>query len=172
MRLNMNRQSLFLPVLVIALAGSFEANAQLRFVNVTNIQSVNANTLHAVTYDGSSNFVAVGANSETLRTASVTNLNSTNSWSPANVSTTDLILKAITFGQAVGSSGAFVASGSNNTVFSSIDNGAHWSSQGKVFANNTVEIDGLAFNGDAYAAVSASLLLARSSDNLTNWHQV
>src|SRR5262245_14039033 len=137
----MNRHSLILPVAaVIALAGSFQSAAELRFVNVTNIQSVNANALHALTYDGNSSFVAVGANSATLRTTSVTNLFSPGSWSAGTVPTNGLLLKTVSFGQ-----GSFVASGSNNVVFTSTDRGASWNSPGKVFPNNTVEIDGLAF---------------------------
>ena len=143
----MNRHSLIFSVaVVIAPAVSFRAAAELQFVNV-NLQSVNTNTLHAIAYDGNSSLVAVGASSATLRTTLGTNLFSVGAWSATNVPTNGLLLKTIAFGQD-----RFVASGSNNVVFTSTNGGANWVSPGKVFINNTVEIDGLSFNAGSFAA--------------------
>ena len=149
----MNQKWLLIPALFITLAAPFRAAATLEFMKVQSVPT--SATLNAVAYDGSSNFVAVGTDSATVRTINPVGSFNANNWAfvtVPSVPSNGLNLKALAFGQNL-----FVASGSNNAVFISTDNGGSWNPKGYVFTNATVEIDGLAFNDDAFVAVSASL---------------
>jgi hypothetical protein len=76
----------------------------------------------------------------------------------------NLKLSAVTSGN-----GLFLATGSNNIVFTSSD-GVNWTSNGPVFSQNTAEGSGLAFNNGHFAAVAQAPEIAWADASSLSWN--
>jgi hypothetical protein len=150
-----------LGVLVIGAVSS--APAQLLFTNLTLSSNSNLvsgaanNNLNAVAYNGTSNFLAVGANQ--VFVCGNFNSNQTwfagSNWSSGHVlsATNGLSLDAVTLGNNL-----FVATGDKNAVFSVTNifvQISGWTSNGNMF-NNTAVSPGIAYNTGTYVGVSTA----------------
>jgi hypothetical protein len=148
-----------LGVLMIGVV--YSAPAQLLFTNLTLssnsnlVSGVANNNLNAVAYNGTSNFLAVGANQ--VYVCGNFNNNQTwytgSNWSSGHVLsiTNGLNLAAVTIGNNL-----FVATGDKNAVFSVTNVFSQisgWSSNGNIF-NNTAVASGIAYNSGAFVGVS------------------
>ena len=137
--------------------------------NVANFQR----SLYAVAV-GDTNFVAVGNNSAVLLGQITTNgaidLFNSGAWFSNSVPSVNKGLRAAAYGSNI-----FVASGSNNLVFS-MTNGGSWKSNGPAYSGNTFEAEGLAFSsggGGTFAVGLAHNVFARSGVALTSpWSAV
>ena len=132
--------------------------------NVANFQR----SLYAVAV-GDTNFVAVGNNSAVLLGQITTNgaidLFNSGAWFSKSVPSANKGLRAAAYGSNI-----FVASGSNNLIFS-MTNGGSWKSNGPAYSGNTFEAEGLAFSssgGGTFAVGLAHNVFARSGVALTS----
>src|ERR1700677_2664157 len=156
-----------LGVLALVIGVISSAPAQLLFTNLTLssnsnlVSGVANNNLNAVAYDGTSNFLAVGANQ--VFVCGDFNTNQTwfagPNWTAGHVlsATNGLNLDAVTIGNNL-----FVATGDKNTIFSVTNVFAQiggWSSNGTIF-NNTVIAPGIAYNAGVFAAIGEAPLIS------------
>jgi hypothetical protein len=118
-------------------------------------------TLNAVVYDGISKFVIVGTNS-TVVTVSL-GANGLR-WDSNSVPTARQDLKTVTFGNS-----NFVASGTSNNVFSSLD-GLNWTVKSQAFPGSSFTVMGLAFNATHFVAAPAIVSLNWADAALSTWH--
>ena len=159
----MNRKFFALSVLCSGLV--LPTHAQLVFSNITAAAGSAGVNLNAVALGGANTnvLVAVGTNSRVFTaTFDTADLSTATAWFPTNVSTTtNLHLKGVVYGN-----GLFAAGGSNNVVFRSSDGGRNWANAGKVFTNNAIELQGLAFDGATFVATPGSSQNTWSTNSL------
>ncbi|HTB84907.1 MAG TPA: hypothetical protein VK742_14720 [Candidatus Sulfotelmatobacter sp.] len=162
----------WLKIAVLMSGTMVSYGATLEFTNVTqhDFPGYN-NTLRAVAYGTTSNFVAVGDNLSVVAanfTPGVPFLNSTN-WQAGGISNTPWTGTNL---YTVASSGAiFLASGGNNLLFSTVD-GTRWVSNSAKIFNNAAQACGLAFNGGKFVAAGAAdvdLAYTGATPPTTNW---
>jgi len=171
----MNRNRIALLSIMFGAAFSASAVGPLQFANIT-AQLTNAVSgplatnvsisLYGVANDANSTVAAVGFGSTTIAGTFVTNavlpgmmwVVNTN----ATPQTPNLKLSAVAFGGT-----NFVASGSNDIIFSSSD-GMTWSNRG-IAVKNTAEVSGIAFNSTNFVVVKQVPEIDWSDSSLANW---
>jgi hypothetical protein len=173
----MNRIKLVLGLLAAGAVSSASAQS-LQFTNLTLSTSPNlfhglTNQLNSVVYDGSSNFLAVGANQiyvygnfQPGQTLIASSSWVTNQILPAN----GLDLDSVTIGN-----NTFVTTGTSNAVFSAANvfspAGLSWSHKHNIFSS-TGPAPGIAYNNGGFSAVTEAPQISWSGSTLpttTTW---
>ena len=170
-------QKFFLTATLFLLVVS-RSHADLKFSIVPSGVTASSATLNAVaigTTSSGASLAAVGNNSAVL-SASLTNGGgdffsaSPSVWSPNSVPTNGLNLRAVAFG-----GGFFVASGSNNVIFTAT-NGSGWTGTNRAMgAGTTFEARGLTFGGSNFVMVPSAVDIRYAGVGLafrnnTNWN--
>lgn len=163
----MNRNRIAFLAMMVGAAFSCSAVGPLQFTNVTSRLGVTpGQNLLGVAYDGNATFAAVGVSSTTLAGTFVVNGSPwfpANNWVVSSVPNAGLKLSAVANG-----GGLFVATGSNNLVFSSAD-GVTWANKGSVFGN-TAEGSGVAYNNGNFVISGQAPEISWTTTTLTPWN--